>query len=223
MVHVYSTMPRPNAAVIQKYQTFGSATIHEAGGRIGAVRSNIKPLSREMKVVGPALTVTCHPKDNLMLHKAIQVAKPGDVIIAATDSFTECGYFGDLMATSALARGIAGLVIDGGVRDSEDIIEMGFPVFCRGTCVRGTTKEHLGLINHPILIGEITINPGDLVIGDADGVVIVPRERIDDVLAASETRIAKEVDKRAQLATGVPGVVLNKLNSVFESLGLVEE
>ncbi len=223
MVHVYTALSRPTAEVIRKYRSFGAATVHEAGGRIGAVRSNIKPLSREMKVVGPALTVKCHPKDNLMLHKAIQVAKPGDVIIAVTDSFTEGGYFGDLMATSAQARGIEGLVIDGSVRDSEDIIEMGFPVFCRGTCVRGTTKQHLGLINHPILIGEVAVNPGDLVVGDADGVVIVPRERIDEVLAASEKRVVNEVDKREKLSSGIPGVVLNKLDKVFESMGMVEE
>jgi len=223
MVHVYTNFQRPEATLIESFREMDAATVHEAAGRIGAVRSDIKPLVRGMKVVGPALTVRCHPKDNLMLHKAIQVAKPGDVIIASTDSFPEGGYWGGLMATSAMARGIAGLVIDGSVRDSEEIVDMGFPVFCRGTCVRGTSKQHLGLVNHPILIGEVVVNPGDLVVADSDGVVIVPLKDAGDVLAAAQKRVNKEIDKRAELQKGTPSVVLNRLDAVFESLGLVEE
>ena len=223
MVHVYTTIDRPDREVVDGYRRLDAATVHEAAGRIGAVRSSIKPLERTMRVVGPALTVRCHPKDNLMLHKAIQIARPGDVIIAETDSFTEAGYWGGLMATSAMAHGIAGLVIDGGVRDSNEIIEMGFPVFCRTTCVRGTSKEHLGRVNHPITIGEVVVGPGDLVIADADGVVVVPRSRIEEVLQAATRRVNNEIEKRAKLASGIPGVELNKLQPVFEALGLVEE
>jgi 4-hydroxy-4-methyl-2-oxoglutarate aldolase len=223
MVHVYTTFDRPERDVVDEYRRLDAATVHEAAGRIGAVRSCIKPLERSMKVIGPALTVRCHPKDNLMLHKAIQIARPGDVIVAETDSFTEAGYWGGLMATSAMARGIAGLVIDGGVRDSGEIIEMGFPVFCRTTCVRGTSKQHLGLVNHPITLGEVVINPGDLVVADGDGVVVVPRERIGEVLQAGKKRVNNEIEKRAKLASGVPGVELNKLEPVFEALGMVEE
>jgi 4-hydroxy-4-methyl-2-oxoglutarate aldolase len=223
MVQVYWNMNRPDKKIVEQFVSLGSATVHEAAGRIGAVRSHIKPLERGVKIAGPALTVQCRPKDNLMLHKAIQVAKPGDIIIAATEGYTEGGYWGDLMAGSAKARGIGGLVIDGCVRDSEDIINMGFPVFCRGTCVRGTTKQNLGLINHPILIGDVMVEAGDLVVGDADGVVIVPAGKIETTLKAAQQRIEKEKEKRAALQTGTPGVELNKLDDVLKTLGMVEE
>jgi len=209
--------------MIEAYRKLESATVHEAAGRIGAVRSCIKPLHRGMKVVGPALTVKCHPMDNLMLHKAIEIAEPGDVIVAVTGGYAEGGYWGDLMAGSAMARKIAGLVIDGGVRDSEDIINMGFPVFCRGTCIRGTVKRNLGLVNHPILLGDINIEPGDLVLGDDDGVVVVPFARVEEVLDAANRRKEMEKEKRAALATGIPNVKLSKLDRVLESLGMVEE
>jgi len=209
--------------MIEAYRKLESATVHEAAGRIGAVRSCIKPLHRGMKVVGPALTVKCHPMDNLMLHKAIEIAEPGDVIVAVTGGYAEGGYWGDLMAGSAMARKIAGLVIDGGVRDSEDIIKMGFPVFCRGTCIRGTVKRNLGLVNHPILLGDINIEPGDMVLGDDDGVVVVPFARVEEVLDAANRRKEMEKEKRAALATGIPNVKLSKLDKVLESLGMVEE
>jgi len=223
MVHVYRSMKRPNRKIIEAYRGIGSATVHEASGRIGAVKPNIKPLARGMKVLGPALTVKCHPMDNLMLHKAIEVAEPGDVIVASTGGHVEGGYWGDLMATSALARKIGGLVIDGSVRDSEDIIAMEFPIFCRGTCIRGTVKRNLGLVNHPILLGEVNIEPGDLVIGDDDGVVVVPLARVEEVLEAAHKRIEKEKNSRANLEKGIPGVKLNKLDSILESLGMIEE
>lgn len=223
MVHVYKNIKRPDRKIIDSFNGLGSATVHEAAGRIGAVRSYIKPLLRGMKIIGPAVTVKCHPMDNLMLHKAIEIAEPGDIIVASTGGYSESGYWGDLMTGSAIARNIGGLVIDGGVRDSEDIIRMGFPVFCRGTCIRGTVKKNLGLVNHPILLGEVFIEPGDLVIGDDDGIMVVPLLRIDEVLEASWKRIEKEKEKREILATGISGVKLNKLDSVMESLGIVEE
>ncbi|WP_319416890.1 4-carboxy-4-hydroxy-2-oxoadipate aldolase/oxaloacetate decarboxylase [Marispirochaeta aestuarii] len=223
MVHVYRKIDRPTKELLESFRGVGSATVHEAAGRIGAVRSCIKPLAPGMKILGPAITVKCFPMDNLMLHKAIEVAEPGDVIVADTGGHTEGGYWGDLMASSALARKIGGLVIDGGVRDSEDIIAMGFPIFSRGTCIRGTVKRNLGLVNHPILLGDVTIEPGDLVVGDDDGVVIVPKGMIADVAEGVKKRIANEKEKRSALETGIPGVKLNKLDKVLESLGMVEE
>jgi 4-hydroxy-4-methyl-2-oxoglutarate aldolase len=223
MIHVHRKIDRPNKDVLDSFKGVGSATVHEAAGRIGAVRSCIKPLARGMKILGPALTVKCFPMDNLMLHKAIEVAEPGDIIVADTGGHTEGGYWGDLMASSAVARKIGGLVIDGGVRDSEDIISMGFPIFCRGTCIRGTVKRNLGLVNHPILVGEVTIEPGDLVVGDDDGVVIVPKAMIAEVAEGVKKRIANEKEKRTALETGVPGVKLNRLDKILESLGMVEE
>jgi 4-hydroxy-4-methyl-2-oxoglutarate aldolase len=223
MVHVHRKIDRPSNELLESFRGVGSATVHEAAGRIGAVRSCIKPLTSGMKILGPAITVKCFPMDNLMLHKAIEVAEPGDVIVADTGGHTEGGYWGDLMASSALARKIGGLVIDGGVRDSEDIIAMGFPIFCRGTCIRGTVKRNLGLVNHPILLGDVTIKPGDLVVGDDDGVVVIPKAMIADVADGVKKRIANEKEKRSALATGIPGVQLNKLDKVLESLGMVEE
>jgi len=158
-----------------------------------------------------------------MLHKAIAIAREGDVIIADTDGCTNFGYWGGLMSTSALARKIAGLVINGCIRDSLEIVEMGFPAFCRGTCIRGTTKKNPGLINHPLLFGDVLINPGDLIIGDADGLVAIPQKDIEEVLRASKKRIVKEVDKETKLKAGSTSVELNNLDEVLSNLGIVEE
>jgi 4-hydroxy-4-methyl-2-oxoglutarate aldolase len=176
-----------------------------------------------MRLLGAALTVRCHPKDNLMLHKALQIAQPGDIIVAATDGYPNAGYFGDLMATSAMARQVGGLAVDGCVRDSAEIIEMGFPIFCRGTCMRGTVKQTLGSVNHPVLFGDVVVNPGDLVLGDDDGIVIIPRSKLEDVLEATRQRVEKEKEKAAALKKGISSVELNKLDQVFERLGSVED
>jgi len=157
-----------------------------------------------------------------MLHKAIQIAQPGDIIVATTDGYPNAGYFGDLMATSAMARQICGLALDGCVRDSAEIIEMGFPVFCRGTCMRGTVKQTLGSVNHPILFGDVVVNPGDLVLGDGDGIVVIPQSKLEVVLEATRLRVKKEIEKAAVLKQGVSSVEFNKLDQVFQNLGLVE-
>ncbi|CAB1060718.1 Demethylmenaquinone methyltransferase-like protein [Olavius sp. associated proteobacterium Delta 1] len=176
-----------------------------------------------MRLLGAALTVRCHPKDNLMLHKALQIAQPGDIIVAATDGHPNAGYFGDLMATSAMARQIGGLAVDGCVRDSSEIIEMGFPVFSRGTCMRGTVKQTLGSVNQSILFGDVIVNPGDLVLGDEDGIVIIPRTEMEAVLEAARLRVKKEKEKTAALKQGISSVEFNKLDQVFQNLGLVED
>jgi len=223
MVHVISEFQRPSVDLVTAFRDFGAATVYEAAGRIGSVDPAIKPLGDGMRLLGSALTVVCFPNDNLMLHKALAMAQPGDIIVAATGGYPVAGYFGDLMATSAVARKIGGLAIDGTVRDGAEIREMGFPVFCRGTCMRGTVKRNLGSINHAILFGEILVNPGDLVIGDGDGMVIIPQQRMEDALEATRQRAAKEKDKAAALRKGTTSVELNKLDAVFETLGLVEK
>ncbi len=223
MAHVYTKIDRPERSLIEAFAEFSSATVYEASGRKGSVNPAIKPIAKGLRLLGPAVTVSCKPNDNLMLHKAIQIAKPGDVIIADTQGFYDAGYWGDLMAGSAKARGIAGLAIDGGVRDSEEIIKMGFPIFSRGLCIRGTNKAVLGKVNHPLVFGDVLVNPGDLVLGDDDGIVIVAKEDMLSVLEATKKRVAKEIDKAAQLAEGIPGVIINKLDAVFERLGLIEE
>ncbi|MGD9183516.1 MAG: 4-carboxy-4-hydroxy-2-oxoadipate aldolase/oxaloacetate decarboxylase [Desulfobacterales bacterium] len=223
MAHVITQIRRPQEKLMAPFKGFGAATVYEAAGRIGSVDPAIKPLGRNMRLLGAALTVRCHPKDNLMLHKALQIAQPGDIIVAATDGYPNAGYFGDLMATSAMARQVGGLAVDGCVRDSAEIIEMGFPIFCRGTCMRGTVKQTLGSVNHPVLFGDVVVNPGDLVLGDDDGIVIIPRSKLEDVLEATRQRVEKEKEKAAALKKGISSVELNKLDQVFERLGSVED
>ncbi|UCE53515.1 MAG: 4-carboxy-4-hydroxy-2-oxoadipate aldolase/oxaloacetate decarboxylase [Desulfobacterales bacterium] len=223
MAHVITQIQRPPEKLVAQFKDFGAATVYEAAGQIGSVDPSIKPLSKNMRLLGAALTVRSHPKDNLMLHKALQIALPGDIIVAATDSYPNAGYFGDLMATSAMARQIGGLAVDGCVRDSSEIIEMGFPVFCHGTCMRGTVKQTLGSVNQSILFGDVVVNPGDLVLGDEDGIVIIPQSKMKAVLEATRLRVKKEKEKAAALKQGVSSVEYNKLDQVFQNLGLVED
>jgi 4-hydroxy-4-methyl-2-oxoglutarate aldolase len=223
MVHVVTKVRKPERHLIDSFRELGAATVYEASGRRGSVDPRIKPLARGIRLLGPAVTVECHPRDNLMLHKALQIAEKGDILVVSTQGYPDGGYWGGLMATSAMARQLGGLAIDGCVRDSAEILEMGFPVFCRGTCMRGTTKGALGRVNHPIVFGEVVVNPGDLVLGDDDGLVIVARAEIEAVLKASRERVAKEVGKGSELAKGVSSVELNKLEPVLRSLGMVEE
>ncbi len=223
MTQIKTQFQRPSAEVVASFVDLGAATVYEAAGRIGSVDPAIKPLGPGVRMVGSALTVQCFPRDNLMLHKALQIAQPGDIIVATTDGYPNAGYFGGLMATSALALKVGGLAIDGCVRDSAEILEMEFPVFSRGTCIRGTVKRNPGTINHQIVFGEVIVNPGDLVVGDDDGMVIIPQSRLEEVLEASQKRVEKEIDKAAALRTGKTSMELNKLHAVIESLGLVEE
>jgi 4-hydroxy-4-methyl-2-oxoglutarate aldolase len=222
MAHVITGISRPDAKLIEAYRGLGAATVYEAAGRVGSVHPAIKPLARGIRLLGPAVTVRCHPRDNLMLHKALAMALEGDILVAATDGYPDAGYFGGLMATSAVARRLGGLAIDGCVRDSEELIAMGFPVFCRGTCMRGTTKGVLGSVNLPILFGEVLVSPGDLVLGDDDGIVVIAQKDIEKVLAASRKRVENEEQKAAALSGGTSSVELNKLEPVLESLGMVE-
>jgi len=223
MIHVITHIERTPKELIDQFRGIGTATVHEASGRKGAVDCAIKPISREVRLCGPAFTVQCHPEDNLMLHKAIERARPGDILVASVQGYYEAGYWGGLMATSAVARKIGGLAIDGSIRDSAEIIKMGFPIFCRGFCIRGTTKTVLGLINHPILFGGVLVHPGDLILGDDDGMVVVGRMECEEVLEASIKRIEAEKTKAEKLRAGISGVELNQLEKVFKFLGLVED
>ena len=158
-----------------------------------------------------------------MLHKAIEKAQPGDVLVASVGGYYEAGYWGALMAISGMTKKLGGLAIDGCIRDSEEIIGMGFPVFCRGFCIRGTTKTGMGLINHPTLFGGVVVNPGDLILGDDDGMVVVGHTVCEAVLEKSIDRVEAEEKKSAQLQAGTTSVELNKLEGVFEWLGLTED
>lgn len=195
---------RVEAKLVEAARPFGTATLHEAGGKIGALPPQIKPMAHSFRVCGPAFTVQAPPGDNLWLHRAIAGAQPGDVIIATVGGVYEHGYWGEIMSTGAKARGLGGLVLDGCVRDGALLEGIGFPVFARGLCIRGTGKDFnaRAYLNHPILIGDITVHPGDLVCGDIDGVCVVPRARAAEVIQKSLERENKEAKVMEQLRAG---------------------
>ena len=223
MVHVRKIIKRPDSQVIEGFRKQASATIHEASGRKGYISYRIKPIAKGMRICGPAFTVECPPGDNMMLHKALERAQPGDVIVATVAGAEDYGYWGDLMAVSAHSRKLGGLCIEGCIRDSEDIVKLSFPIFSTGFCIRGTGKGTLGLINYPIFFGGQRIEPGDLIVGDDDGLVSVALKDCKDVLAKTEERVAAEIEKAKVLSTGVSSVEYNKLGPKFEAAGLVEE
>jgi 4-hydroxy-4-methyl-2-oxoglutarate aldolase len=182
--------------------------------------SGIKPIDPLCRLCGPAVTVDCRPGDNLILHQAIYIAMPGDVLVVTVGGYEEAGPWGEVMTVAAQARGIAGLIIDGSVRDSRAIIGLKFPVFSKSLCIKGTTKDTLGRINHPIIIGGVTVQPGDLVCGDADGVVVVARQEAEQVLAASRLRAAKEEKIMAELKGGKSTLELSGLDQILQARGL---
>ncbi len=190
------------AEKIKALGKFSTATLCEALGWFGNLPSAIKPIGRGMKVCGPAYTVSTMPRDNVLLHRAYAYAKPGDVLLVDCNGYYEAGYWGDLMSLGAKTRGIAGLVIDGCIRDTDDIEAMGFAVFARGSCIHGTTNHGTGTLNEAIIIGNCPVAPGDIVVGDRDGVVIVPQGRIDEALTKAHAREEKEAATRTQLKAG---------------------
>ncbi len=192
----------PEAALVRAIAGFSAATLHEAGGK--PLPSSIKPIVAAWRVCGPAVTVRTAPGDNLWLHRALAFAGAGDVLVVDVGGRAEAGYWGEIMTVAALARGLAGLVIDGCVRDGERLARAGFPVFACGLCVRGTTKapRARGFINREVRIGDVVVAPGDLVRGDRDGVVSVPRGRLARVVAAAKAREAKEARIKAGLRAG---------------------
>jgi 4-hydroxy-4-methyl-2-oxoglutarate aldolase len=181
-----------------------SATVHEAGGRTGALPSAIKPLDPATRLAAPAFPVRCPPGDNLWLHRAVYAARPGEVLVVDTGGGFEHGYWGEILTEAAIARGLAGLVIHGGVRDSRRLIEMGWPVFAERVCIRGTDKDPHGdgELGEPVTIGDVQIALGDLVVADADGVVCIPAARTDEVRALAEKRERAEADYVDRLRAG---------------------
>lgn len=193
---------RPDAKLIKAIGAFPSATIHEAMGRKGALPAAIKPVAPGMTVCGAVVTVSAKPFNNINLHRAIALAKPGDVLVVEVGGGYEGGYFGEIMATACVARKLGGLVIDGCVRDADLLEEIGFPVFARGLAIQGTLKQDGGSVNAPITLGEVEIAPGDVVVGDRDGVVAVPQGILAEAIAASQAREDKEANTIAEIKAG---------------------
>jgi 4-hydroxy-4-methyl-2-oxoglutarate aldolase len=189
--------------LIKEISQFSAATLHEALGRYGNLPSGIKPISSKMKVCGPAFTVKTMPRDNVLLHRAYAYAQPGNVIVANCSGFYEAGYWGDLMSLGAKTKGINGLVIDGCVRDADDIEAMGFPVFSRGLCILGTSNHGEGTLNEPIIMGDWVVNPNDIIVGDRDGVVVIPQNRVEEAIEKAYARELKEENVRIELRKGL--------------------
>ncbi|MGW6241745.1 MULTISPECIES: 4-carboxy-4-hydroxy-2-oxoadipate aldolase/oxaloacetate decarboxylase [unclassified Streptomyces] len=223
MIRVSTTFERPEPAAVERLGIFSSATIHEAQGRLGALDSVIKPVDHRMSLCGPAFTVQCAPRDNLMLQTAIAYARPGDVVVVSAGAYEEAGSFGDVLANACRAKGLGGLVTDTGVRDTEDLRALGFPVFSRGVSVKGTVKETVGPMCEPVTIGGVLVRPGDVVRGDADGVVVVRREDVDEAAAASQRRVDAEAGYIAAYRAGRTVVDMCGLEPLLAAKGLVIE
>ena len=211
---------RADPATIDGLGAAGTATIHEAIGRRGYVGPELRPIQQGARLAGSAITVSSHPGDNLMIHAAVEVCGPGDILVVTTTAPSSHGMFGELLATSLMARGVRGLVIDAGVRDTAELRAMGFPVWTRHVSCQGTVKATAGSVNMPVVLGGVVVNAGDVICADDDGVLVVARDEADWACKQSEARIAKEGQTRARLEAGELGVDFYGLRATLSALGV---
>jgi 4-hydroxy-4-methyl-2-oxoglutarate aldolase len=217
---IVRNVPRADAAAIATLGELGVATVHEAQGRRGLMAPYMRPIYPAARAAGSALTVLCQAGDNLMIHAALDVAKPGDILVVTTTSESNDGMFGDLLAASCRARGVVGLVIDAGVRDVGDLTAMGFPVWSKAIHAQGTVKATAGSVNVPVVCAGAAVNAGDVIVADVDGVVIVARESAAEVVRLSNERIAKEEKARLRLKAGELGLDFYGLRTKLQELGV---
>ena len=217
---IVRNISRADAGVIEQLGALGVATVHEAQGRSGLLRPYMRPIYPTARLAGSAITISCQAGDNLMIHAAIEICRPGDVLVVTTTSESTDGMFGELLAVSARAHGVVGLLIDAGVRDVADLTTMAFPVWAKAIHAQGTVKATAGSVNVPVVCAGAAIAPGDVVIGDVDGVVVVPKAMAADVAKAGADRLAKEEKSRARLKNGELGLDFYGLRAKLAELGV---